>query len=109
MSKYPQDHPPQIPLRETAPALKKLGGGLLLAGFVLCPSVPPIFARFRLLRVLLLIPLVREQAREHEDGLYPQPFECAKIRFDALCECEGKSTGGCEKGLSREWVFCQKL
>jgi hypothetical protein len=49
MSEYPQDHAPEIGMNEIAPALKKLAGGVLLAGLVFCPGITSVSAGICLL------------------------------------------------------------
>ena len=78
MPKDPEDHPPQVPLRKAAPALKQLRRRFLLPGLVLCPGVTAIATRLRALEVRVgLPPLVGLDPGEDEHGLDMEPFEDA--------------------------------
>ena len=71
-----QDHPPQIPLRETAPTLKQLGRGLLLTRLVLRPGIASISTRLKALVVAILLPsFVWRETREYEDRFDVEFFE----------------------------------
>ena len=70
MSKNPQNHPPEVPLRKTAPPLKEFRRGLFLACLVLAPGILPVPAGLRVLHVVICLPaFVRYETRENEDRL----------------------------------------
>ena len=78
MPKNPEHHPPEIPLRETAPPFKQLRSSFLLPTLVFRPCIVPVPARFILLVIVVRFPaFIWNESWEHEDGLYVQFLERA--------------------------------
>jgi hypothetical protein len=70
MPENPEDHPPEIPLSETAPPFKQFRSSLLLPRFVLGPCITSVSARFILLVIVMRLPaFIWNESWEHEDGL----------------------------------------
>ena len=106
-----QDGAPEVPVRQAAPPLEQLGGGLLLARLVFAPREVAVAARVLLLGVALHVPgaLVRRQAGEDKDGLDAQFFERAQVALDAGRQAKGQAARGGEERLARRRAVVERL